>query len=155
MKGHTEVTQALKKILVNELTAINQYFLHSRMCKDWGYSKLAEKAYQDALDEMKHAKSLIDRILFLKAVPDLQKLDPLNIGQTVKQQMENDCKLEEQAVADLKKAIEICNSRSDFASKELLESILVSEEEHFGWLESQLRLIDELGEKHYLSQQIN
>lgn len=155
MKGHTEVTEALKKILINELTAINQYFLHSRMCHDWGYKKPAEKSYQEALDEMKHAKSLIDRILFLKAVPDLQKLHPLNIGQTVKQQMENDLKLEEQAVADLKQAIEICHKNADFTTKGLLEGILNSEEEHTEWLESQLHLINELGEKHYLSQQIS
>ena len=154
MKGHTEVTEALKKILVNELTAVSQYFLHSRMCKEWGFKKPAEKAYQEALDEMKHAKILIDRILFLKAVPGLQKLHPLNIGQTVKQQMENDLKLEERAMADLKKAIEISHKNADFATKTLLEGILNNEEEHAGWLETQLGLIRELGEKSYLSRQI-
>lgn len=151
MKGHTEVISALKEILTNELTAINQYFLHSRMCKDWGYEKIAAKFYQESLDEMKHARDLIDRILFLEGSPDLKKLHPLSIGSSVQKQMENDLKLEERAISDLKKAIETCIKVSDFASKELLESILVNEEEHMEWIESQLNIIKDIGEKNYLA----
>ena len=155
MKGYEEVITALKEILTNELTAVNQYFLHSRMCKDWGYNKLADKFYKESIDEMKHAKEIIDRILFLEGAPNVQKLHPLKIGSAVKKQLENDLSLEDKAIADLKKAIETCNQCSDFASKELLESILVSEEEHTDWLESQLHLIKEIGEENYLSQQIS
>ena len=154
MKGHEQVITKLKSILTNELTAVNQYFLHSRMCKDWGYGKLADKFYKESIDEMKHARDIIDRILFLTGAPNVQKLHPLNIGGTVKKQMENDLALEDRAIADLKQAIETCIQHSDFASKELLESILVSEEEHTDWLESQLHLMKEVGEQNYLSQQL-
>ena len=155
MKGHEEVISALKGILTNELTAVNQYFLHSRMCKDWGYDKLADKFYKESIDEMKHARDIIDRILFLEGAPNVQKLHPLKIGTTVKKQLENDLSLEAKAIADLKKSIEICIQHSDFASKELLEDILVSEEEHTDWIESQLHLIKEIGEENYLSQQLS
>lgn len=154
MKGHESVISALKEILTNELTAVNQYFLHSRMCKDWGYEKLAEKFYKESIDEMKHAREIIDRILFLEGAPNLQKLHALKIGATVKKQLENDLALENKAISDLKKTIEICIQHSDFASKELLENILVSEEEHTDWIESQLHLIQEIGEENYLSQQL-
>lgn len=155
MKGHPEVISSLKEILTNELTAVNQYFLHSRMCKDWGYKKLAEKFHKESIEEMKHASSLIDRILFLEGKPNLQKLHPLKIGIKVIEQLKNDLKLEEQAIVDLKKSIEICIKTSDFASKQLLESILVNEEEHTDWIESQLNIIKDLGETTYLSQQLS
>lgn len=155
MKGHEEVINALKEILTNELTAVNQYFLHSRMCKDWGYEKLADTFYKESIDEMKHARTIIDRILFLEGAPNLQKLHPLKIGTTVKKQLENDLSLEDKAISDLKKSIEICIKKSDFASKEILESILTSEEEHTDWIESQLHLIKEVGEENYLSQQMS
>ena len=155
MKGHSEVITALKGILTNELTAVNQYFLHARMCKNWGYEKIGDKFYKESIDEMKHAKVLIDRILFLEGIPNVQKLHPLKIGVTVKSQMENDLNLESQAIVDLKKAIEICVKFSDFVSRELLESILVSEEEHTDWIESQLHLMKEIGEENYLSQQLS
>lgn len=155
MKGHTEVISALKEILTNELTAVNQYFLHARMCRDWGYEKIGDTFYKESLDEMKHARDLIDRILFLEGQPNLQKLHPLKIGLTVKEQLENDLSLEEKAIADLKRSIETCLRTSDFASKELLESILVSEEQHTDWIESQLNLIKDLGEENYLSQQLS
>ena len=155
MKGHEEVITALKEILTNELTAVNQYFLHSRMCKDWGYEKLADTFYKESIDEMKHARTIIDRILFLEGAPNLQKLHPLKIGTTVKKQLENDLSLEDKAISDLKKSIEICIKKSDFASKEILESILTSEEEHTDWIESQLHLIKEVGEENYLSQQMS
>ena len=155
MKGNKEVIDHLKLILTNELTAINQYFLHSRMCKDWGYQKLADKMQEESIDEMKHAKEVIDRILFLEGSPNLQKIHPLKIGTTVKKQLENDLLLENQAIKDLKSAIQLTHQLSDFASKEFLEKILVSEEEHTDWIESQLYIINEIGIDNYLSQQIH
>ena len=155
MKGHVDVISALKGILTNELTAVNQYFLHARMCKDWGYEKIGDKFYKESLDEMKHARDLIDRILFLEGLPNVQKLHPLKVGTTVKTQLENDLLLESQAIKDLKAAIQLAFKHSDFTSKELLESILVSEEEHIDWIEAQLHIIKEIGEDKYLSQQIH
>ena len=154
MKGHSEVIESLKGILTNELTAVNQYFLHARMCRDWGYQKIGDKIYKESIDEMKHARELIDRILFLEGIPNVQKLHSLNIGTTVKKQFENDLSLEYKATSDLKKSIEICVKFSDFTSRELLESILISEEEHIDWIESQLNVIKEVGEDNYLSQQL-
>ena len=155
MKGNAEVIESLKKVLTNELTAVNQYFLHSRMCKDWGYEKLAEAMYQEALSEMHHAKDIIDRILFLEGKPDLQKLHPLKVGIAVKKQLENDLSLEQLAIKDLKQAITTAQNSSDFTSKDLLEKILINEEEHTDWLEAQLHVINEVGEENYLSQQIH
>ena len=155
MKGHSEVISALKEILTNELTAVNQYFLHARMCKDWGYEKIGDKFYKESLDEMKHARDIIDRILFLEGAPNVQKLHPLKIGATVPQQLENDLQLEQKAISDLKQSIETCIKVSDFASKELLEDILVSEEKHTDWIESQLNLIKDIGVENYLSQQLS
>lgn len=155
MKGNVEVITTLKSILTNELTAVNQYFLHSRMCKDWGYGKLGEKFYKESIDEMKHARDLIDRILFLEGTPNVQKLHSLNIGTTVLNQLENDLDFEKHAISDLKKSIEICVKASDFTSRELLETILISEEEHIDWIESQLHVIKEIGEDNYLSQQLS
>ncbi len=154
MKGHPEVIAVLKGILTNELTAINQYFLHARMCRDWGYDKIGDKFYKESIDEMKHAKDIIDRILFLEGTPNVQKLHALNIGTTVRKQLENDLSLERKAIADLKNAIKVCVQVSDFASRELLEKILVSEEEHTDWIESQLHALGEVGEENYLSQQL-
>ena len=155
MKGNAEVITALKSILTNELTAVNQYFLHSRMCKDWGYEKLGEKFYKESIDEMKHARDLIDRILFLEGAPNVQKLHSLNIGTSVLNQLKNDLDLEKRAISDLKTSIEICVKTSDFTSRELLENILISEEEHVDWIESQLHVIKEVGEDNYLSQQLS
>ena len=155
MKGHIEVISALKSVLTNELSSINQYFLHARMCKNKGYDKLASKFYKEALDEMKHARDIIDRILFLEGVPNVEKLHPLNIGETVKKQLENDLGLEEKAIVCLKKGIETCVKHSDFASQELLQNILLVEEAHADWLESQLSLMKELGEANYLSRQFS
>ena len=154
MKGHRDVIEALKGILTNELTAVNQYFLHARMCRDWGYDKIGEKIYQESIDEMKHAKELIDRILFLEGVPNVQKLHALKIGKDVKEQLQSDLALEQKAIPDLKEAIEICNQVKDHGTRELLEHILVSEEEHVDWIESQLNVIEEVGIENYLSQQI-
>ncbi len=155
MKGDKAVIDLLNKVLEGELTAINQYFLHARMCKDWGYEKLANKVYHESIDEMKHAQQLIDRVLFLEGLPNVQKLGSLSIGQNVQEQLKSDLALENRAIPLLKEGIALCSEKKDHGSRELLEHILVSEEEHVDWLESQLHLLNEVGEKNYLSQQIS
>ncbi|GMU44777.1 MAG: bacterioferritin [Xanthomonadales bacterium] len=150
MKGDTKVIACLNKILANELTAINQYFLHSRMFRNFGYRELAEHEYKESIDEMKHADRLIERILFLEGLPNLQKLNKLLIGESPREMLACDLKLEEAGVPDLKDAIAHCESVRDYGSRELLEGILESEEEHIDWLETQIGLIDQLGEPLYL-----
>jgi bacterioferritin len=150
MKGDSKVIEHLNKALYNELVAINQYFLHSRMFKNWGLKELAEHEYKESIDEMKHADRLIERILFLDGLPNLQNLGKLLIGETPKEAVECDLKLEMQAVPDLKAAIAYCEQAGDYVSRELFESILESEEEHIDWLETQLGLIARLGEGPYL-----
>lgn len=154
MKGDARVIDALNEILTGELTAINQYFLHARMCKNWGYERIAHVIYKESIEEMKHAQDLTDRILFLEGLPNLQKLGKLNIGETVPEQLESDLKLEFQALERLKSAIKVCFEAADHASRELLEHILEDEEHHIDWIEAQLGLIKELGKELYLSQQI-
>ncbi len=154
MKGDPKVIAALNEILTGELTAINQYFLHARMCTHWGYERIGKTTYAESIDEMKHAQKLIDRILFLEGLPNLQRLGSLKIGQTVPETFEADLALEGQAIPLVKKAIELCYQASDHASRELLEEILVDEERHVDWLESQLSLIQDLGKEAYLAQQI-
>jgi len=155
MKGQKEVIQLLNDVLEGELTAINQYFLHARMCQDWGYAKLASVVQAESIDEMKHAQALIDRILFLEGLPNVQKLGSLSIGQTVKEQFVADLALENQAIPRLRDGIVLCGEKNDPGTRDLLEKILVSEEEHVDWLEAQLSLIDQVGYENYLSQQIN
>ncbi len=150
MKGDAKVIGHLNKILANELTAINQYFLHSRMYRNWGYQALAKHEYEESIDEMKHADRLIERILFLEGLPNLQKLGKLLIGENPKEVIACDLKLEELAIPDLRDAIAYCETVRDFGTRELLEDILESEEEHVDWLETQLGLIDSLGEALYL-----
>jgi len=154
MKGDAKVVAALNDILTGELTAINQYFLHAKMCKNWGYLKIAHKVYKESIDEMKHADALTDRILFLEGMPNLQKLGKLRIGETVKEQFESDLALEMEAIPRLRSAIALCYDVGDHGSRELLEHILVSEEEHTDWLETQLSIIQDLGLQNYLSQQL-
>lgn len=149
MKGDPVVIEHLNIILGNELVAINQYFLHSRMYKDWGLKKLADYEYHESIDEMKHADTLIDRILFLEGLPNLQKLDKLWIGENTKEMLECDLKIEHKAVADLRAAIVYCQEAQDFTSREVCERILESEEEHIDWLETQLSLIEKVGEQNY------
>ena len=153
MKGHADVIKALNEVLCGELTAINQYFLHARMCKDWGYNKLGDIIYKESIDEMKHASDVTDRILYLEGVPNLQKLDKLNIGTTVKEQFESDLELEKRAISRLQKAIELCSKHSDHGTRSLLEGILNDEEKHADYLESQLNLVADVGDQNYLSQQ--
>ena len=150
MKGDTQVIKYLNKVLYNELTAINQYFLHAKMYRNWGYKELAEHEYTESIDEMKHADRLIERILFLDGLPNLQNLGKLFIGESPKEVLECDLRLEMLAVPDLKLAIAYCESVADFTSRELFEDILKSEEEHIDWLETQLSLVARLGEGPYL-----
>lgn len=152
MKGDPKVIEALNEILTGELTAINQYFLHARMCKNWGYDRIAGKVHKESIDEMKHAQELTDRILFLDGIPNLQKLGKLNIGENVPEQFEADLKLEFEALKNLKSAIKVCFEAADHTSRELLEHILTDEENHVDWLETQLALIKEVGKENYLAQ---
>lgn len=154
MKGHPEIIKALNAILCNELTAINQYFLHSRMCTDWGYTKLGDLIYKESIDEMKHASEITDRILYLEGVPNLQKLGKLNIGTDVKEQFESDLAMEKGAIENLQTAIELCVTHSDSGTRSLLEGILVDEEKHADYLESQLHAVGEIGIQNYLAQQL-
>ncbi len=154
MKGDSEVIKALNEILTGELTAINQYFLHSRMCKDWGYARLAEKIYKESIDEMKHAQELIDRILFLEGLPNIQRLGPVSVGETVPEQLENDLELEHTNIPKIRSTISLCNEKSDHVTREMLEHILVSEEEHVDWLETQIGLIKSVGKENYLSENL-
>lgn len=155
MKGKPEIIQALNEILTGELTAINQYFLHARMCKDWGYEKLAKVIYDESIEEMKHAQDLVDRVLFLEGLPNLQKLDPLSIGENVEEQLKNDLAMEMIAIPRCKKVIQLAHDANDHVTKELVEHILVDEEKHVDWLESQLKIISDIGLQNYLAQQIH
>ena len=150
MKGHPEVLKHLNKILYNELVAINQYFLHSKMYKDWGLTELAEHEYHESIDEMKHADALVERILFLEGIPNLQDLGQLRIGATPREMLECDLQLEHIARAALVPTIECCEKEKDFVSRDLAKDILAAEEEHVDWLETQLSLIERVGEQNYL-----
>jgi bacterioferritin len=154
MKGNDKVISTLNEILTAELTAINQYFIHAKMCANWGYMKLAKKVRDESIDEMKHADKLIERILFLEGVPNVQRLNKVNVGETVKEQFELDLKLEYDAVARLNNAVALCRDVGDNTSREMVERILISEEEHADWLETQLDLIKNLGEQMYCAQQL-
>ena len=155
MKGDAKVIEHLNKVLGNELIAINQYFLHSRMYKDWGLDKLASKEYHESIDEMKHADAIIERILFLEGIPNLQDLGKLMIGENTQEMLECDLKLEMMAIPDLKAAIVFSETVNDFVSRDLFKSILESEEEHVDWLETQLSLIDRIGLQNYQQSQVS
>ncbi len=154
MKGDKTVIEHLNKVLYNELTAINQYFLHYRMYKNWGYKELADHEYHESIDEMKHADQLIDRILFLDGLPNLQKLGKLLIGEGPIEAIGCDLKLEMDAHADLKSAITYCEEVRDYVSRDLFKHILESEEEHIDWLETQVELISQIGEANYLQTKV-
>ena len=154
MKGDTKVIAHLNKVLANELIAINQYFLHAKMFKNWGLKELADHSQHESIDEMKHADKLIDRILFLEGLPNLQDLGKLNIGENTPEIFQCDLDLELRAIPDLRDAIVHCDSVRDFTSVELLEDILESEEEHVDWLETQISLIEKVGIQNYLQEKM-
>lgn len=154
MKGTAAIVDALNDILTAELTGINQYFVHGRMCENWGYKRLWERLRAESIDEMKHADDLIKRILFLEGIPNVQRLGKINIGETVPEQLRSDLALERDAVARMNKAIALATSEGDNGTRHLLEEMLKSEEEHLDWIEEQLALIAQVGEQNYLAQQI-
>ncbi|CAM2069878.1 bacterioferritin [Sulfidibacter corallicola] len=154
MKGNAKVIKVLNKVLCKELTGINQYFIHSKMCKDWGYNRLAKHAWDESIDEMKHADEVIERILFLEGKPDMSTYDVIRIGGTVREQLANDLKLEQAAVDNLLKGIAITLEEGDHTTRNLLESILKEEEEHIDWLETQLSLIEDISYENYLAEQM-
>jgi len=149
MKGDRKVIEFLNRVLRNELTAINQYFLHSRIFKDWGLTGLGDYEFQEAVDEMKHADALIERTLFLEGLPNLQDIGKLRIGEHTQEMLECDLALEMEAIPDLREAVEYCESCKDYVSRDLFDSILESEEEHVDWLETQLDLIARVGIENY------
>jgi bacterioferritin len=154
MKGDPKVIEHLNRVLRNELTAINQYFLHSRMFKDWGLKGLADYEFHESVDEMKHADSLIERGLFLEGLPNLQDIGKLRIGEHTQEMLKCDLALEMDAIPDLRQAIAYCESVKDYVSRDLFDSILESEEEHVDWLETQLDLIDRIGIENYQQSQM-
>ena len=150
MKGDAKVIEYLNKALYNELTAINQYFLHAKMLKNWGFKELAEHEYKESIDEMKHADKLSERILFLDGLPNFQSLGNLPIGETSREFLECDLALEQEALPPLREAIAHCEAVADYVRRQLFVDILDSEEEHIDWLETQLSVIDRIGEPNYL-----
>ena len=154
MTGDPKIIDLLNQVLTAELTTINQYFIHARMCENWGYERLWKKIRAESIDEMKHADELIQRILYLEGVPNMQKLGKVNVGQTVPEQLTLDLDVEKEAIARLNAGIETARAQGDNGSRELLEKILHGEEEHANWLEAQLELVKQVGEGHYLAQQI-
>ena len=154
MQGDKKVIEHLNTVLRNELTAINQYFLHARMFKNWGLTKLDAHEYAESVDEMRHADQIIERILFLEGLPNLQDIGRLRIGENTREILEADLALEHDAIPDLRTAIGYCESVNDYVTRELFESILTGEEEHVDWLECQLELIETLGLENYLITQV-
>jgi bacterioferritin len=154
MKGNPKVIDLLNTVLTNELTAINQYFLHARICENWGYERLWKKIRAESIDEMKHADRIIERILFFEGLPNLQRLGKVNVGQTVEEQLKVDLALEQTAIPVLNQGVALCRAEGDNGTAELLEDMLREEEEHANWLEAQLTLIEQVGLPGYLSEQI-
>lgn len=154
MKGNERVIALLNEVLKAELTAINQYFLHAEMMENWGYKRLAGYTRKESIEEMRHAESLMERILYLDGTPTMHELFPLRIGRNVKEQLQNDLQLEYEAVARLNRGVNLCVEAGDNGSRELVVKILTDEEHHIDWLEAQLHVIDEIGIENYLAQQI-
>ena len=155
MQGDPEIIELLNEILTAELTAINQYFIHAKMCDNWGYDRLAEHIKDESIDEMKHADALIERILFLEGVPNMQRLYPVRVGETVKEQFELDLAVEVEAVKRFNDGIALAVEIGDNATRHMLEEMLVSEENHADWLETQLESMRQVGEQNYLAQQLH
>lgn len=155
MKGNPDVIEALNEVLTAELTAINQYFVHYKMCENWGYQRLAKKKREESIEEMHHADKVMERILYLDGTPNIQRLFPVGVGEDPIEQHKLDLALEVGAVERLNKAIALCRDKADNGSRELLEAILLNEEEGLDWLEAQLHLVKEVGKEAYLAEQIN
>ena len=154
MQGDAAIIDTLNDILTGELTAINQYFVHYKMCENWGYQKLADKKREESIEEMKHADDVIERILFLEGVPNMQRLSPVRVGENPIEQHELDLALELEAVGRLNASIALARDKSDNGTRELLENILTNEEESVDWLEAQLHIVGEIGKEQYLGEQI-
>ena len=155
MKGADQIVAALNDVLTAELTAVNQYFIHARMCENWGYQRLWKKVRAESIEEMKHADELIERVLFLEGLPNVQRLSKILVGQTVVEILKNDLEIEMTAIPLLNNGIKTCRDAGDNGSENLLQRILVAEEHHVDWLEAQLALVQQVGEQNYLSQQIH
>src|SRR4029079_139147 len=155
VKGDKKIIDVLNDVLTGELTAINQYFVHSEMCENWGFDRLHEAIRKHSIGEMKHAEEVIERVLFLDGIPNMQRLGKINIGENVPEQLKLDLALEMDAVTRLNKHIETCNELDDHNTRHLLEAILADEEEHIDWIEAQLSLIDQVGTQNYLAAQIH
>ena len=155
MKGNPDVIEALNEVLTAELTAINQYFIHAKMCENWGYQRLAKKKREESIEEMHHADKVLERVLYLDGTPNMQRLFPVGVGEDPIEQHKLDLALEVDAVERLNKAIALCRDKADSGTRELLEGILLNEEEGLDWLEAQLHLIKEVGKEAYLAEQIN
>jgi bacterioferritin len=154
MQGDDEIIELLNEVLTAELTAVNQYFLDARMLSNWGFERLGKRFYDESLDEMKDADQLIERILFLDGMPNLQRLSTIRVGETAPEKLTVALDLEKEAIERLNRGIAACTAKGDNGSRDLLETILEGEEQHADWLESQLELISQVGEAHYLAQQI-
>ena len=154
MRGDPEIIEVLNEVLTAELTAVNQYFVHSKLCANWGYKRLAEYDRDESIDEMKHAERITDRIIYLEGFPNYQRYFPLTIGETVPEQFRADLQLEAEAIARLNKGIALAVAKGDNGTRELLAELLVGEEEHADWLETQLETINQIGLEHYLAQQL-
>ena len=154
MKAAKGIVDLLNDVLTAELTAVNQYFVDAKMCENWGYARLAEHIRADSIDEMKDAEALVDRILYLDGIPNMQRLGPVKVGETVVEKLRLALALETDAIARLNKGVAACTKEGDHGTRQLLETILAGEEEHADWLESQLDLVNQIGEAHYLAQQV-
>ena len=155
MRGNDDVIEALNDVLTAELTAINQYFVHYKMCENWGYKKLAHNKREESIEEMKHADDVIERILFLEGTPNMQRLSPIRVGETPIEQHRLDLEVEVDAVLRLNKSIALAREKGDNGTRELLESILEDEEESVDWLEAQLHIVEQVGAENYLAEQIH
>lgn len=155
MQGDAKVIEALNDVLTAELTAINQYFIHHKMCENWGYERLSKVKREESLEEMKHAQNVIERILYLDGVPNMQRLSPVRVGEDPVEQHRADLAVEVEAIKRLNDAIALCRDKGDNGSRELLENILEDEEEGADWLEAQLHIVEEIGKERYLAEQIH
>ena len=155
MRGDAEILDALNEILTSELTAINQYFIHYKMCENWGYKRLAKKKREESIEEMKHADRVIERILYLGGVPNMQRLSPVRVGEEPIEMHKLDLELEREAAARLNQAIDLCLKKSDAGTRDLVESVLREEEESIDWLEAQLKIVADIGRERYLAEQLH